>query len=56
MKRIHERYLRWICRLNWRTPGYMVRDEVREKMRERASKRAWKFERKLEQGKGEGKK
>jgi hypothetical protein len=52
---IHERYLRWIFGLNWRTPGYMVRDELeREKMRTRASKRAWKFERKLEEGRGGG--
>ncbi|XP_024868138.1 golgin subfamily A member 6-like protein 6 [Temnothorax curvispinosus] len=52
---IHERYIRWIFGLNWRTPGYMVRDEVeREKMRGRASKRAWKFEKKLEEGNGGG--
>ncbi|XP_024883667.1 trichohyalin-like [Temnothorax curvispinosus] len=50
---IHERYLRWVLGVNWRTPGYMVRDELeREKMRARASKRAWKFERKLEEGRG----
>ncbi|XP_071642133.1 uncharacterized protein [Temnothorax longispinosus] len=50
---IHERYLRWTLGVNWRTPGYMVRDELeREKMGARASKRAWKFERKLEEGRG----
>ena len=55
VKRIQEKYLRWIFGLNWRTPGYMVRDELeREKMRTRASKRAWKFERKLEEGRGGG--
>ncbi|XP_071650744.1 uncharacterized protein [Temnothorax longispinosus] len=50
---IHERYLRWVLGVNWRTPGYMVRDELeREKMRSRASKRTWKFERKLEEDRG----
>ncbi|XP_071572354.1 uncharacterized protein [Temnothorax nylanderi] len=50
---IQERYLRWVLGVNWRTPGYMVRDELeREKMRARASKRAWRFERKLGEGRG----
>lgn len=41
IERVHERYLKWTFGLNWRTPGYMVKNEVeREKMRGRARKRA----------------
>lgn len=37
----------------WRTPGYMVREEVqREKLRAMAAKRAWSIERRLEMGNG----
>src|SRR5580765_890313 len=50
---VHERYMKWTLGLNWRTPGYMVREEIgREMMRGRAGKRAWNFEKRLEEGKG----
>lgn len=40
--------------LDWRTPGYMVREEVeRWMMRGRAGKRAWEFEKRLEEERGE---
>jgi len=50
---IHERYLRWTLGLEWKTPGYMVREEVKGgKMRGRAGKRAWKFEKRIEEERG----
>lgn len=39
--------------MNWRTPGYMIREEMqRNKLRGRAARRAWNFEKRLEEGKG----
>jgi len=39
--------------LDWRTPGYMVREETdRWMMRGRAGKRAWSYEEKLKEGRG----
>ena len=39
---IHERFIRWTLGVDWRTPGYMIREEVkRDKMRTRAGRRAW---------------
>ncbi|XP_067203031.1 uncharacterized protein [Linepithema humile] len=53
MKKLEERYLKWVLGVDGRTPGYMVREELkREKLRGRAGKRAWEFERRLEEGKG----
>jgi len=50
---MHERYLRWTLGLEWKTPGYMIREEIdRWMMRGRAGKRAWKFEKRLEEGRG----
>lgn len=53
LESIHERFLRWTMGLDWRTPSYLVREELkREMMCGRAEKRAWKFEKRLEEGKG----
>ncbi|KAL6418647.1 hypothetical protein ACFW04_011936 [Cataglyphis niger] len=53
LKRLQERYLRWVLGLNWGTPSYMVREELqKEKLRDRAVRRAWGFEKKLEEGRG----
>lgn len=42
MERIEGKYLRWILRVDMRTPGYMVREELqREKLRVKAGMRAW---------------
>jgi len=52
-ERTQERFLKWVMGADWRTPGYMIREEVkRDKLRIRAGKRAWEFEKKLDQGKG----
>jgi len=53
MERMQERYIRWILGVNWRTPGYMVREETqRDLLRLRAGIRAWRFEDRLERGEG----
>lgn len=32
VEKLHEKFLRWTMGLNWRTPGYMVRQKLgREK-------------------------
>ena len=37
-----ERYIRWTLKVDWRTPGYKVREEAkRDKLRTRAKRRAW---------------
>jgi len=52
-EKLEERYLRWVLGVGYRTPWYMVREELqREKLRGKAGKRAWGFERKLEEGRG----
>jgi len=28
MEEIHERFVKWTMRLDWRAPGYMVREEI----------------------------
>jgi hypothetical protein len=53
VEKIQDRFLRWSLGLDWRTPGYMVREEVkREKIRPEAGKRAVKYKGKLERGEG----
>ncbi|XP_043264091.1 uncharacterized protein LOC122404226 [Colletes gigas] len=53
MERMQERYIRWSLGVDWRTPGYMVREETkRMKLRTGAGERAWRYEEKL--GRGEG--
>lgn len=53
IERVGERYLRWILRVERRTPRYLMREELqREKLRERAGKRAWEYEKRLEEGRG----
>ena len=53
VERIQERFIRWSLGVDWRTPGYMVREETkRKKLRTWAGGRAWRYEEKL--GRGEG--
>ncbi|KAI4472297.1 hypothetical protein M0802_016965 [Mischocyttarus mexicanus] len=53
MEGVQERFIRWSLRVDWRTPGYMNREEVkRDKIRTRATRRAWFFEKRLERGEG----
>jgi len=53
MERMQERYIRWILGVNWRTPGYMVREETqRDLLRLRAGISAWGFEDRLKRGEG----
>lgn len=53
VERLGERFLRWVLRVEKRTPGYMVREELlREKLCERTGRRAWEFERRFEEGRG----
>lgn len=53
MERGQERFLRWIMGVDWRTPGYMIREEMkRDKLTVRAGRRTWKFEEKLDKGRG----
>ncbi|KAL6421076.1 hypothetical protein ACFW04_013600 [Cataglyphis niger] len=55
LEKLQERYLRWVLRMEWGIPGYMVREELqREKIRGRARRRAQGFEKKLEEGRGSG--
>ncbi|KMQ86830.1 hypothetical protein RF55_14087 [Lasius niger] len=50
---VEEQFLRWMVGADWRTPGYLIREELkRDKLRGRAARRAWNFEKKLEEGKG----
>jgi hypothetical protein len=53
MERMQERYLKWMMGVSWRTPGYMIREELqRDKLRGRAGRRAWGFEERLAEGRG----
>ena len=53
IERVQEKYLRWVLGVEWRTPGYMVREESkRDKMRLRMGRRAVRYEEKLEEGEG----
>lgn len=52
MERLEKKYLRWILKVDKRTLGYLLREELqREKLRGRAGKRSWRFEKKLSEGK-----
>jgi len=52
-REMHERSMRWILRVEKRTLGYLVREEMqRQMMRSRAGRRAWGMEKKLEEEKG----
>lgn len=38
-------FRRWLLGVDWRTPGYMIREELkRDKLGGRAVRRAWNFE------------
>ena len=51
VEKLQEKYVRWTLGLDWRTPEYMIREEVKwEKMRTRAGRRAMGYEEKLTQG------
>lgn len=53
IEKVQEKYLRWTLGVDWRTPGYIVRDESkREKIRLWAGRRALRFEQKLRLGGG----
>lgn len=53
MKRLEERYLKWILRVNGVTSKYMIREKCqREKIRSRAGRKAWGYEKRLKEGKG----
>ncbi|XP_043263555.1 LOW QUALITY PROTEIN: uncharacterized protein LOC122403853 [Colletes gigas] len=53
MERMQERFLRWSLGVDWRTPGYMVREETkRKKLRTWAGERAGRYEEKLSRGEG----
>lgn len=53
MDRLLERYLKLVRGVDWRTPGYTVREEwKRDMMKIRAGKIAWVYEKKLKEGKG----
>jgi len=49
IEEIHERFIRWSMGLDWRTPGYMVREETdRWMMRGRTGRRT--YDEKLKEG------
>lgn len=49
MEKLEEKYLRWVMRLDSRTPRYMVRNELqREKFK--GWRLAWRFEKRLREG------
>ncbi|XP_011881792.1 PREDICTED: golgin subfamily A member 6-like protein 1 [Vollenhovia emeryi] len=53
VERVQERYIRWTLGVDWRTPGYLVREEgKKEKVRTWAGRRAWRFEERLRKGQG----
>ncbi|KMQ85710.1 hypothetical protein RF55_15573 [Lasius niger] len=55
IERVKEKFLRWILGVDWRTPWYMIREEMqRDKLRGRAARRASNFEKELEEGKRGG--
>ena len=48
IERVQEKYLRWVLRVEWKTPGYMVREESKkDKMRLRMGRRAVRYEEKI---------
>lgn len=52
VERAQKKYLKCVLGVNWRTPGYIIREELQlEKLRTRAGKRACGFER-LAEGRG----
>lgn len=54
-RRLHERCVTWVFEVHWRTPGYIVNQEMqRDKLRTRAGKGAWRFEENLKQEIGRG--
>lgn len=53
LEREEAKCLRWILGVDWRTPGYMIREEIqRDMLRSRTARRAWNFGKRLEEGKG----
>lgn len=52
IEKLQTKYLRWIVGVDWRTPGYIVREELkREKIRISAGERAGRFEERMTEGK-----
>lgn len=55
VKRVQEKYIRWMLGLDGRTPGYTVRGEGKwEKLRTRMGRKAMAYVEKLEKGGGSG--
>jgi len=53
VERMQEKYLKWVLGVSWRTPGYLLREELlRDKLRTRAGRRTWGFEERLAEGRG----
>lgn len=53
MKRLQERYMKWILEVDGRSPGYIIREEgKREKMRTKIGNRTVRYEEKLEKIEG----
>lgn len=53
VEEVHDGFLRWTMGVDWRTPGYMIREELDTwMMRGKAGKRAWEFEKRLKEGRG----
>jgi len=53
IERMQERYMKWMMGVNWKTLGYMIREELqRDKLRVRAGRRTWRFDKKLAESAG----
>lgn len=51
IERLQDRYLRWVLGVEYRTPGYMLREELqKDKLRTRAREEALGFKRRLAEG------
>lgn len=53
MRKVEERFFRWVLGAERCMPRYLVREELpREELRGRGNRRAWRFEKRLEKGRG----
>ncbi|KYM97840.1 hypothetical protein ALC62_11465 [Cyphomyrmex costatus] len=53
IEKLQDKYIRWTLGLDWRTPAYLVREEVKwGKLRTGTGRRAWRYEEKLRKGRG----
>lgn len=52
LKRLEEKYMRWVLEVEGRTPWYMIKEELQgEKLRGGVGRRAWGSEERLGEGK-----